>query len=65
MPIRNVSTVTGSQGKPSVCVTVMRCPPSATRKAVSAAALITRNLARAPGRLVNVMGSSVVRPLTR
>ena len=40
-------------------------PPSATRKAVSAAALMNRILARWPGRAVAVRGAVLMRPLMR
>ncbi len=39
----------GITGKPSVWVTVIRCPASATRNAVSAAALMRRIRMRCPG----------------
>ena len=46
-------------------VTVMRCPASATRNAVSEPALMIRIRTRCPGLAVNVVGAAVIRPLIR
>src|SRR5829696_2867183 len=58
IPTSTVSTVVGATGKPSVWVTVSRWPPRARRKAVSAAALITRSRSRCPG-LARIVGGWV------
>ena len=50
MPSSSASVSTGSTGNPSVWVTVILCPPSATRNAVSPPALTSRSRNRLPGR---------------
>jgi hypothetical protein len=42
MPISRASTSVGSTGYPSVWVTVIECPATATRNAVSEPALMIR-----------------------
>ena len=65
IPISTASTSVGTTGNPSVWVTVSRCPVTATRNAVSDAALMMRILTRWPGFARKVLGAAGIRPLTR
>lgn len=65
IPISSASVDTDATGKPSQCETVMRCPPTATRNAVSEPALTNRMRTRCPGRPENVCGVEGERPLIR
>ncbi|EUA27861.1 multicopper oxidase, type 3 domain protein [Mycobacterium xenopi 4042] len=46
-------------------MTVIECPASATRKAVSEPALMNRIRIRCPGLTLKVLGAAGIRPLTR
>lgn len=62
---RTVSTSTCRTGNPSECVTIIRCPPTATSKVVSAAALMIRNRTRCPGLASRPVASAGILPLAR
>jgi hypothetical protein len=65
MPMSRASTWVGTTGKPSVWVTVIEWPVSATRNAVSEPVFMKRILMRWPGLALKVVGAAGIRPLIR